>query len=272
MRLFSILTGMLWGIVVGFWIALSLGSAIAGFLWLYVFGDNPWPVSAFFIIIGSIGILFLIPVVVGGVLGDRYARRVADPGTYRPIIIIFLVGIFVIVIHAFFLWQRFESIARSQESSQSTEQSACSILKRLQTITSVTATKRSGGSDYDVQLVTAGPDKGVYALHVDILADYKPQTLISVDRSLTLLAEKNTISTLVSEALLKDAYAKKMLTYPAAVRVKGDFPVHITLTPMLPAEEMSTISARYYACYGTRTANLTEQKQTTLSVDFLIQP
>lgn len=60
-----------WGTLVGLVVALQTAGFLAGVGWLFVFGDDPWPEAADWVLIGSAVLAFLVPFVLVTWLGRR---------------------------------------------------------------------------------------------------------------------------------------------------------------------------------------------------------
>jgi len=70
-----VLAGALWGLVLGACAGYAASAFVAGFAWLYLFGDATWPAWAANFILGA-GLAVATAVVLAGLwLGVRFARR-----------------------------------------------------------------------------------------------------------------------------------------------------------------------------------------------------
>ncbi len=79
-RLLYILTGMVWGLLLGVLGGVFAVAAGAGFSWLYLFGDAPWPTAAGWLI-PALGLgVFAIVLIICIALGLRAGRQAAVTG------------------------------------------------------------------------------------------------------------------------------------------------------------------------------------------------
>ena len=49
-RWLALLLSIIGGAIIAYFLVLAIGGAVLGFLWLYVFGDDPWPAWSNYVI------------------------------------------------------------------------------------------------------------------------------------------------------------------------------------------------------------------------------
>ena len=67
-RWLALLLSIIGGAIIAYFLVLAIGGAVLGFLWLYVFGDDPWPAWSNYVIGTAI--------VIGGLFAWVAASRV----------------------------------------------------------------------------------------------------------------------------------------------------------------------------------------------------
>ncbi len=234
------LAGLAWGLVLGPLVGLWVGAVAAGVSWLLLFGDDPWPESAGWIIpvIASAAALGLAATctVTGYAYGGARERAGAPAGArLKAYGLIGLAGIAgIALLGAGLDSQRQQDRARQAARTQTSGFEALVATRHV--ISDIRV--NDGGAAVGV----AGSRGGAYRLRWSIREQAYRKTLADGVVTIDLAPGAGSVKVAFGLADLKRRYAEKVLTHRrASVLVEEDFVFEATLKPLLSETESRNI-------------------------------
>ena len=264
-RITLAITGGVVGLVVGMCAALVAAGATLGIVWLFVFGDNPWPAWSNVLVAVIAGVVALACVIGGAWIGyHRGARIELSGGTERAALrqVVVAAGIAALLTGA--LAGFFYRSQRANQRERMRQQSFASWAGQRQRIRSAEAVLRPDDSGWEVTATTSGAGGGSYALHLEV--ERSEGVLMAREAEVNLSAGENTPSILLSRDELISAYAGKVFRAGATnLAIEETVTVRVSLRPQLEAEKM-----REWEVNGPTVQQLAETRELPLKINFTI--
>lgn len=237
-----LLAGVAWALFIAPAATYVVLGGVAGVLWLYVFGDNPWP-SAIEWVLPTIGLMVLVSTAVGCIyVADRYGReREIEAGEdggreWRRVLLWTLAPLGLVAITAVAFWQRSIHQAETLAAMEQRDAVFADLLNTRQTISELTARATDGG-DLQAILATSGGRSGPYRLlwqvnsmtYGEILSDGKQDVEIGSAR------EELTLEILIDD--IARSYRDTVLK-GGGVLVDEPFGLVVTLVPDVDEQDI----------------------------------
>ena len=237
-----LLAGFAWALFIAPAAAYVVLGVVAGVLWLYVFGDNPWP-SITEWVLPTTGLVVFVSTAAGFVYvayrygRDREIKAGKDGGReWRKVLFLALVPLGLIAITAVAFWQRSIHQAETLAAMQQHEAVFADLLNTRQSISELTARAMDGG-DLQAILATSGGRSGPYRLrwrvnsmtYGEILSDEKQDVEIGSAR------EELTLEILIDD--LAESYRDRVLK-GGGVLVDEPFELVVTLVPDVDEQDI----------------------------------
>lgn len=251
--------GGLIGLIAGAIAAIFAVGATAGFLWLFVFGDNPWPSWSGWIL-GAVGLAVLLAGTVAGVvLGARF----------RPALIVPLAGV-VLVLAASAVAVK---VKQDRARSDLVREQASAIARLSQEshrISDVRAVRRADNSGWDVAISFSGSRRGAYKLRLELRRS--ATAVLSRETQIDLPAADLEMTFPLELSEVIKAYEGRVFTRGARnLAVEERVELEYTLEPMLTAAEIAELSAADLQNLRLGFSPLISKKTTELKVEFVLR-
>ncbi len=234
------LAGLAWGLVLGPMMGLWVGAVAAGVSWLFLFGDDPWPESAGWIIpvIASAAALALAAACTATGYAYGRARKRTDEPTGGRLKAYGLIGL-AVVIGIAVLGTGIDS-QRRQDRTRQAARTQTSGFEALVAARHAISDIRFGNGGAIVGVF--GSRSGNYRLRWSIREQAYRKILADGVVSVELAPRTGTIEVAFDLADLKRRYAEKVLNHRrASVLVDEDFVFKATLDPVLSETDFSSI-------------------------------
>jgi len=237
-----LLAGVAWALFFAPAAAYFVLAGVAGVLWLYIIGDNPWPSATEWVLLTT-GLVVFVSTAAGCMyVAYRYGRnREIEAGEdggreWRRVLLWTLVPLGLIAITAVAFWQRSIHQAEILAAMEQREAVFADLLNTRQTISELTARATDSG-DLQAILATSGGRSGTYRLlwqvnsmtYGEILSDEKQAVEIGSARE-----------ELVLEILIDDlarSYRDTVLK-GGGVLVDEPFELFVTLVPDVDEQDI----------------------------------
>lgn len=237
-----LLAGVFWALFLAPIVAFGAIGWFAGVLWLYVFGDSPWPAATepALLVIG-IGVFFSVAACCI-YLADRHGRRreaTVDADTKKERRRVFVLGtapLVLIAITVFFQYQRSVDRAEVRAVSQQQETAFEDLLNVRHGISELVIGQTDDG-DWAVHVSTIGERNGAYRLHWTVNAMIYGEVLSGDVHDVDLDAESDALAFSVPRNELAIRYRDDMLNgNGGGVLVDEPFELVVTLIPEFDAD------------------------------------
>jgi F0F1-type ATP synthase membrane subunit c/vacuolar-type H+-ATPase subunit K len=243
---------MLVGLVLGGLAALAVMiqafALTAGVSWLYLFGDDPWPAHAEWILLGAPLVAGLATLGaglgIGSALGRRYESSPRPERARRRAHGLLLGGLALwLLVVALTIWQ--QDRQTSARAAAATEEAAYGeLLQARHVITGVSVTD-AGSTELRLSLALAGTRNGAYRLTWQLTDPLYSVTLLSGERRLALGPDAASAQLAFEIPILADRYRETVLEGRSdKVLVDGAFRLRLSLEPLLDDEERQALPAR----------------------------
>ncbi len=252
----SRLAGGLIGLVGGIVAAIFAVGATAGFLWLFVFGDNPWPSWRGWIL-GAVGLVVLIA---GIVLGVLFGARL------RPSVALPLAGI-VLLLAASAVAIKVNRDRAESSRTQKQDAAIVRLSKECHKIAAIRPVLRADKSGWDVAISFGGSRAGAYKLRmalrrgaVEVLSRESQIDLPTADQEMTFPFELREVI---------NAYEGRVFTRGARnLAIEETVELEYTLEPLLTAAESAQMGANELQNLRLGYSPLVSKKDAELRVQF----
>ncbi len=273
----QVLTGVVWGLLLGALAAVFAVAAAAGFSWVYLFGDAPWPESVDWLL-PAFGLgVFAIVLLVCTILGLRAGRLTAaaapkeaarrQAGARR----LLTVGTLLVLLLAGAGWARIAGHDAARETAAERTAGFEALLSQRQRLTATSAARAPRPMSYDLDIRTHGPGGGPYRLAWALRWRGSQEALAEGTADLTLEPGDNRASLALDARAIIARYHQLALDGRAVkVEVAEHFRLEVTLTPLLddaararlPPHEAQNLALGYSA--------LTDRAITDLKTQFRV--
>ncbi|MDH3474692.1 MAG: hypothetical protein OEM59_13485 [Rhodospirillales bacterium] len=243
--------GAAWGLVLGALAGLAAVAFAAGFSWLYLFGDDPWPESAgrgialFGLAVG------LAVLGAGAVLGGAYGRAAAraplarHPALRRrawlltTLACIAGAALFALV----YAGERRDAVQRQSAREAETRfedlLAARHRIERIEVIEASEANELAVGAN----LVLSGGRRGSYRLTLTLEEQAYRKVLLEQSDVIELTPGATDRRYLFQIDLLRQFYQEKVLKGAGGVLVEEAFKLRVSLAPLLSDAEQTALPA-----------------------------
>lgn len=236
-----LLAGVAWALFLAPVAAYGVVGLLAGVLWLYVFGDDPWPPATDWAI-PFVGLIVFISVAACCIyLAHRYGRQKeieadgAPRREWRRIYLVTMVPLVLIALTAFSLHQR--SIRQAEAIAATERQQAVfdDLLKTRHTISGLDL-RRTHEGDVEARVTMSGDRQGRYRLHWQVNSTVYGEVLSGELQNLGLDLEGGELDFEVPIVELARSYRDTILD-GSGVAIDEPFELVVTLFPEIDADE-----------------------------------
>lgn len=277
-RWLHILTGAVWGLVIGAPAAVFTVAVAAGFSWLYLFGDEPWPDSVDWVLpalgLGVFSAVLLGCVAAGLRAGQRTAAAPPEEAARRLAGTRRLLAIGVLLA----LGLAGAAVARiaAQDDARQTAARQTAIFDALrsarQRLAAVSVSRAARPMGYDLAVRTQGVRGGAYRLTWTLSASSYDVTLAEGTSSLALdPGDNRTLLPLDAQALITRYHDLVLDGRAVTVEVGERFRIEATLAPVLDAAERERLPPHELQNLSLGQSALMDRATTELNIEFRIQ-
>lgn len=237
-----LLAGVAWALFLAPVVAYTVLGVVLGVLWLWVFGDDPWPAATGWVI-PVLCLAVLLTTAAGCILvAHRHGRRreiaARDDKAreWRRIGLWTLVPLVLIVITVTALWQRSAQQAEALAAMERRQAAFTDLLDARHRIAAL-AVRRDGAGDLEASVATSGGRPGPYRLlwqvnsmtYGEILSGEAPAVALGQDGAALRLD--------VSIDAIAGGYRDRFLTR-GGVLIDEPFGIVVTLVPVIGARDV----------------------------------
>lgn len=279
-----LLAGVLWGLVLGLGAGYAASAAMAGFAWLYLFGDSPWPAWANGLVLGT-GVAVALAVLLAGVgAGARLARRAQiaslhpaasapPPAQRRRAWLAVLAGLAALLVGLAVLALAAQRDERARARAAAGAAAYETLRRDGQRIVEVAGETASAAGRLDVALVTEGRRGGRHRLTWVLLASAYDAVLVQGLRETWLAPGANTLRLELDATTVIGAYHEMALGGdPMNVEVEEMLKLELVLTPLLNDEALAALPAARRQNLEIEQSDLTDRRTVRLPLRFAIRP
>ena len=232
-----LVVGVFWALFIAPVVVYGILGWMAGVLWIYVFGDDPWlsAVEPAFLIIGIV--IFFSVAASCIYLVYRHGRRreaTVDTDTtkeWRRVFVLATTPLVLIAITLFFQYQRSLDLAEARAVSQQRETAFEDLLNARNRISELVIVQTDDG-DWQVRVSTFGERNGTYRLHWTVNAVFYGEVLSGDMRDVDLDVEGDALAFRVPRSELATRYRDDILNgNGSGVLVDELFEIVVTLFP-----------------------------------------
>ncbi len=248
LRVLYLLAGLVVGGLAALAVALQVFAVGAGVSWLYLFGDDPWPAPAQWMLLGLSLAAGLATLGAGLALGYAYGRRCESaPDIARARLRgrgLVLGGLVLwLLVAALGLWQH-ERQAAARAAAAVQEAAYDTLLQARHVITGVEVAE-SDEAQLKLALALAGNRSGAYRLAWQLNDPLYGVTLLTGERRLDLNPGSALADLAFETADLAERYRETVLKGRGdKVLVDGIFRLQLSLEPLLDEAEGRALPAR----------------------------
>lgn len=237
-----LLAGVVWALFLAPVAAYGVVGLIAGVLWLYVFGDNPWPAATDWVI-PVIGLIVFVSVTACCIyLARRYGRQQeieADGDTareWRTVYLVTMVPLVLIAITALSFYQRSvhhaEAIAATDQ-----RQAVFNDLVRTRHTISELVVRRTDDGDVEARVAMSGERQGAYRLLWKVNSMIYGEVLSGEVHNLNLGVEGDELNFEIPIDEIARSYRDTILN-GGGVAVDEPFELVVTLLPEIDGDDI----------------------------------
>ncbi len=272
------MTGVVWGLVIGAVAAVFTVAAAAGFSWLYLFGDEPWPDSAAWLL-PALGLgVFLVTLLGCVALGLRAGQRTAAAapeaaarrlsGARR----LLAIGILLALVLAVATAARIAGHEDARETAARQDAIFNTLQSARQRLTAVSVSRAPRPMGYDLAVRTQGARGGAYRLTWALRAGGTGNILTEGTRNLALDPGGNRAHLPLDARTIITRYHDLVLGGRAVtVEVGERFRIEVTLAPVLDEAERARLAPREIQNLSLGQSALIDRATTELDIEFRIQ-
>ncbi len=248
LRTLYLLVGLVLGGLAALAVMIQAFALTAGVSWLYLFGDDPWPAHAEWILAGASLAAGLATLGAGLGMGYAFGRRCESspqPERARRRAHGLLLGglaLWLLVV-TLTIWQQ-ERQTSVRTTAAAEEAAYGALLEARHVITGVSVTD-AGAQELRLALGLAGTRRGAYRLAWQLTYPLYSVTLLSGERHLVLGPDPASEDLAFQIAIIAERYRETVLEGRSdKVLVDGAFRLRLSLEPLLDDEERRVLPAR----------------------------
>lgn len=276
-RHLHVLTGVVWGLLLGALAAVFAVAAGAGVAWLFLFGDAPWPESVGWVL-PAIGLgVFAIVLLACVVLGLRAGRKAAAAAPEEAAQLhagarrLLAAGVLLALVLAGAAVAR---IARQEDAREIAAGQAAgfdTLQSARQRLAAVSVSRAPRPMSYDLEVRTRGLRGGAYRLTWALRSSGFEEALAEGAAELTLETGDNRTNLPVDAWAIIERYHDLALGgRDVDVEVAEYFRLEVTLTPVLGEAERERLSAHEAHNLALGQSALTDRAAADLDMQFRI--
>lgn len=239
-RVLHVLTGVVWGLVLGALTAVFTVAAAAGFSWIYLFGDEPWPEATSWVLPG-LGIGVFLAVLLGGVIlglrtGQRTAAAAPEEAARRmaATLRLLIAGVVLALVLAGAAAARFAGQEDARETGAHQAAFFDTLQAERQNLVAVTLSRAPRPMSYDLAVHTRGARGGLYRFTWSLRSSGYEESFAEDSGELALEPGDNRVNLPVDAWSIVERYHDLAFGgRDVDVEVAEHFRMEVTLTPVL---------------------------------------
>lgn len=235
-----LLAGVAWALFLAPVVTYFVLASVLGALWLFVFGDDPWP-AAIDWVIPIIGLVVCISTATCCIyLAHRLGRQreieavVAGPQERKRVILWFLAPMALIAITAVLFWQRSVNQAEEIAAMDQSEAVFTDLLNTRHTIAELFVYRTDSG-DFEASVATSGGRPGRYSLLWKVISMTYGEVISREEPQVEVGDTNAGLSFEISIDALARRYRDTVLNGGGVV-VDEPFELVVTLQPVIEAD------------------------------------
>jgi hypothetical protein len=234
--------GLSWSLLLGPMVALGIFAACAGFAWIFLFGDDPWPPASEWMLPlpGLLGGLVTAIVLVRKGLGYGKAREsvpgVALAAERRRAIILASVPLLLLLAIGSGAWIQARSYAEAMSAATAREAAYIDWAAKVHRISDVAVQPRAD-EIFRAMIKFSGERDGAYHLSWRVVAASSPAVLLTGDSELQLHRGSDDLVVRFPLYALQQRYQAAVLDGRGGVLVDQAFRLEVLLDPVLTERE-----------------------------------
>lgn len=268
-----LIAGVAWALFLAPAAAYGVLGAVAGVLWIYVFGDNPWPAVLDWMI-PVIGLVVFILVAACCIyFAHRYGRQregeaVEGGREWRRVLLWILAPLALIAITAAGLWQR--SIQQAETTAELEQRQAVftALLNTRHEISELVMHEKQDG-DFEADAATSGGRPGPYRLMWQVSRTTYGERLFRDERNLEMGEEEARLTIQIPIEKIAESYRDRILS-GGGVLVDEPLTFALALVPELDDVEIQAWPDFERYRWGQGNSPLLSSMTTTFSVRFIV--
>ena len=264
-KLFYILTFAVYGIIIAFLISFGLLAFTMGILWIFVFGDNPWPDWVQNVLAPAVVLGMCVSGAAAGIFrGRKYAVRIMekDPnldGIFKTALRRLLLAAFSLILFSvLFMCQsltyQYREMAASEKERQ--EKAWAASLKQID---AVTLSQKE--NNLVINAVVLGKSADQYELSTRLVSTgYVQAPLMELKETIPLKYDRQVFTFEIPFNQLAQAYRDQLINYIPVFKNRFDIDEYITVEAGLKLLETTKSSAKLL-----KQSQLPENKKTAIA-------
>jgi hypothetical protein len=276
-RLLHGLTGVVWGLLLGVLGGIFAVATGAGFSWLYLFGDSPWPEAAGWMLpalgLGVFAIVLLACVGLGLRAGRQTAVAAPDEAARRHANArrLCATGVLLALVLAGAATARLTGQEDAREIADRRTAEFETLQSQRQRLAEVSVSRPPRPMSYDLEVRTYGIRGGAYEITWALRSSGFKETLAAGAAQLTLQPGDNRTSLPIDAWEIIERYHDLALGgKDVDVEVAEDFRVEVTLTPVLGEAERRELPTQVAHNLALGQSALTDRAAADLKMQFRI--
>ena len=239
------LAGLAWGLLVGMLTALQAAGFLAGVGWLFIFGDDPWPEAANWVLFGLTALAGIIPIVLLGWMGRRLGIAFENESrqrlrTRRRGWFVFFLAVGGIAVGAGLAGAGALTERARRADREAAQRQYVQLHEATHRIVGVELGEGTPPA-VEVKVAVRGVRVGEYVLDWRLRETAYDTTLASGSRILTLQEGESEATVTLDTAGVRSAYRRSVLAGAGGVQVAEDFDLRLSLRPILTPVEKARL-------------------------------
>ncbi len=271
------LTGVVWGLLLGALAAAFAVAAGAGFSWLYLFGDAPWPEAVGWALpalgLGTFAMVLLASVILGLKAGRRAAAAAPEEAARRHggARRLLTLGLLLAVLLAGAAAARIGGQQDSREIATRRVAAFEVLQAERQRLTVVSVSRAPRPMSYDLEVRTRGARGGPYRITWALRSSGFEEAFAEGAVELTLdPGDRATILPIDAWDIIERYHDLALGGRDVDVEVAESFRLEVTLTPVLSEAQRGQLPAPVAHNLGLGQSALTDRAATGLDIQFRI--
>jgi len=272
-----LIASVLWALVLGAAAALAVFGVSAGFAWLYLFGDEPWPAAAegILLVLGlAAGLITAIAVVW---LGFRYAgRRAGSPAANsrterRKALALLLAPLLLMLLIGGELWLQARDYEAGMNIAATREKAFADLVGSNHKLVGVDIMAGTDGVIRATVRMTGERD-GLYRLSWRVVPSSAKEPLFEAERSIQVRRGDDDAMLTIAMDDLKSEYQAAVLKGRGGALVDEFFELEVLLDPALTQQETANLPPGEQRRLGSGESPLQSKSSARFPVKFTIAP
>ncbi len=269
-----LIAGAVWALFLAPAAAYVVLGAVAGVLWIFVLGDNPWPASLNWVIPVIGLVVFILTTASCIYVAHRYGRQremevvEGGPREWRKLLLWTLAPLALIAITAVSLWQRSMQQAEAIAGMEQRDAAFTELLNTRHEIAEVVMHRKEDG-DFEAHVATSGGRPGPYRLMWQVNRTTYGEILFREEQDIEMGDEEDRLSIRIPIDAIAESYRDTIL-HGGGVLVDEPLEFALTLVPKIDGKEIQAWPDFERYRWEQGNSSLLSSMTTTFSVRFLV--